>query len=254
MFHYNSEIILRLKKIHFQAQGPVGDIPSQWADDMRIVHSFVLPNVVLTREEVRVICQDPQIDLVYAYLIVMAWGAQGRGPGGRKHVQAAWGSQKKLLEHLIEIKFGRLTREQEYDLFTNKGEIVGLGPSYFTKLLYFFSPNPNRYIMDQWTMKPIILLTGKNIIRHSNQGPTRQNTGKNYELFCQVIEDLVEKVGANSGDDVEQRLFSFGSIKRQPRGEFRQLVFDLWDKRPQLPRYSSVYVENLLKYKGDLKP
>jgi hypothetical protein len=247
MFNYNAEILSRLKEICFKSQGPVGDIPSQWANDMRIVHSFELPNDVLTREEVRTICLEPNNDPLMAYLVVMAWGAQGRGPGGRRHVQEAWGNQKKLNEHLTKIKNCKHTREQEYDLFTKEGEIAGLGPSYFTKLLYFFSPNPTRYIMDQWTTKPIILLTGKNIIRHSNQGPTRQNTGKNYEIFCRVIEDLVEEINAKCGDDVEQRLFSFGSIKRQKRGEFRQLIVNEWGKRPQLPRYSHVDIEKLIR-------
>ena len=237
MFQYNSKILSILREIGFKSQGSVGDIPSQWADDMRIAHSFELPNDVLTREEVRTICQEPANDPLMAYLVVMAWGAQGRGPGGRRQVQQAWENQEKLHENLTKIKNGKLSREEEYDLFTNEGEITGLGPSYFTKLLYFFSPNPTRYIMDQWTTKAIILLTVKNIIRHSNQGPTKYNTGKNYEIFCRVIEDLVNKIRVKSGNDVEQILFSFGSVKRQPRGEFRQLIINEWYKRPQLPRY-----------------
>lgn len=249
MFQYNTEILNRLQEISFQSQGTVGDIPTKWAEDMKILHSFKLPTKVLTRKEVRIICQEPTNNPLMAYLVVMAWGAQGRGPGGRRHVQQAWENQEKLHENLTKIKNGKLTREEEYDLFTNGGEITGLGPSYFTKLLYFFSPNSTRYIMDQWTTKPIILLTGKNIIRHSNQGPTRHNSGKNYELFCRVIEDLVNIIRAKSGDDVEQRLFSFGSLKKQPRGEFRQLIIDEWSKRPKLEKYNPAYIDKLIKNK-----
>ena len=99
--------------------------------------------------------------------------------------------------------------------------------------------------MDQWTTKPVLLLTRKHIIRHTKDGPTDKNTGKNYELFCRVIDDLVQHVDANSGDEVEQRLFSVGSISRQPRGEFRQFIYDRWNSRDRLPRYSQRLVDQL---------
>lgn len=246
MLKYNNEILEKLKAAPFQRQGMVGDIPSLWAEEMRIEHQYKLPNTSLSREEVHNISKNQDTPLLKAYLIIMAWGAQGRGPGGRKYVMQAWSERSKLEKYIEEIRLGELTREQEYNLFCGEGEISGLGPAYFTKLLYFFSPNRDRYIMDQWTTKPIILLTGKNLIRHSNQGPTRKNTGKNYELFCQVIDNLVYEINATSGDEVEQRLFSVGSIRRQPRGEFRQFIVERWKNRPKLPRYSSSIVDNLL--------
>lgn len=246
MFEYNQEILKKLRDIPFKKQGMVGDNPSRWTNEMGIEHSFELPDYFLSREEVRTLCQCQETDLLKAYLIVMSWGAQGRGPGGRKYAQQAWNNQTNLVDNISKIKYGRLTREQEFNLFCEDGEVLGLGPSYFTKLLYFFSPHKNRYIMDQWTTKPVILLTRQNIIRHSDKGPTKKNTGKNYELFCKVIEDLVDKIEAENGDEVEQRLFSVGSIKRKPRGKFRQFIVEKWEDRPKLPRYNSNLVENIL--------
>ena len=84
MIDYDFSIVDKLRDIPFVAQGGVGNSPSQWAREMGIDHEFELPSDVLSREQVYGICQSPQEPILKAYLIVMAWGAQGRGPGGKK--------------------------------------------------------------------------------------------------------------------------------------------------------------------------
>jgi hypothetical protein len=247
MISYNQKIIEKLKETPHLLQGAVGVAPSDWAKRMSIQHSFSLPNQSMTRQEVRSICQDLNQDILKAYLIAMAWGGQGLMRGGARHAQAAWRDQLLLISKIEAIRKGGLSRAELYDLFIGDSQVNGLGPAYFTKLLYFFSPSNNCYIMDQWTTKPIILLTGMNLIRHTNQGPTPSNTGLNYELFCRIIEDLAKKLGVNSGDEMEQRLFSKGGVGRSPRGEFRQFVIDEWESRPNIPRYNLNYVQDLLE-------
>jgi hypothetical protein len=247
MISYNQKIIQKLKEIPHVLQGAVGVAPADWAKRMDIQHSFSLPNQSMTRQEVRLICQDLNQDILKAYLIAMAWGGQGLGPGGKRHAQAAWRDQPFLISKIEAIRKGGLSRAQSYDLFIGDSKVDGLGPAYFTKLLYFFSPANDCYIMDQWTTKPIILLTGMNLIRHTNQGPSQSNKGLNYELFCRIIEDLAKKMEVNSGDEMEQRLFSNGSVGKSPRGEFRQFVIDEWESRPNIPRYNLNYVQDLLE-------
>jgi hypothetical protein len=247
MIQYDLEILKVLKESPFVAQGAVGDPPKQWASEMGISYDYDLPNYVLTRQQIRTYCQDHNTDVLQGYIMSMAWGAQGKGPGGKRNVQKAWAQKEEIREKISEIKLGNISRIDAYDLFCNNGEIAGIGPAYFTKLLYFFNPNPTMYIMDQWTTKPVILLTGKNIIRHSNDGPTRANTGENYELFCRIVEDLSKRIDADDGEEVEQRLFSVGQIRRQPRGPFRQFVFDKWAERPNLGRYNHDEVINALQ-------
>ena len=244
---YNQRIIQKLLETTHLPQGEVGIAPSDWASRMNIQHPFSLPNHSMTRQEVRSICQDLNQDILRAYLIAMAWGGQGLRPGGKKHAQAAWRNQTLLSSKIEVIRKGDLSRAQLYDLFVGDAKVDGLGPAYFTKLLYFFSPSNDCYIMDQWTTKPIILLTGMNLIRHTNQGPSQSNTGLNYELFCRIIEDLANEMGVNSGDEMEQRLFSNGSLGRSPRGEFRQFIIDEWKSRPTIPRYNVNMVHDLLK-------
>ena len=48
-------------------------------------------------------------------------------------------------------------------MFTNTA-IPGLGPAYFIKLIYFFKPETDVFIIDQWTGKAINLLTFSKLV------------------------------------------------------------------------------------------
>ena len=251
---YDEKLLEKLKSCSVAKQGAVGDAPSAWAKEMGLdeVSDYNLPETQLTRQSVKEICQSEEY--LKGYICAMSWGGQGRGPGGSTHVKNAWKGREKIEETLKVIREGHLSRKELYNLFCEEGEISGLGPAYFTKLLYFFDPcAPTRcYIMDQWTTKPILLLTNKHLIRHANGSPSRNNRGANYEIFCKIIEDLAEKLKISKSDkstaeDMEERLFSVGSIKRQPRGEWRQVVYDEWIKKCQFGRYDRKLVDSLIK-------
>jgi hypothetical protein len=87
MIRYNQQIIQKLEQTPHFPQGAVGIAPSDWTRRMSIQHSFSLPKKPMTRQEVRSICQDSNQDILQAYLIAMAWGGQGLGPGGKRHAQ-----------------------------------------------------------------------------------------------------------------------------------------------------------------------
>jgi hypothetical protein len=246
VFEYNDILLQQLINIGYQPQGLVGDIPQHWANTMNIAHQFELPDQQLTRHQVLQMCQDPNIDILKSYLCVMAWGGQGHGPGGPGPAQNAWDNQNLIQDRLLQIRNGNLSRIEAYNLFYGDNNIPGLGPAYFTKLLYFFCPGENMYIMDQWTTKAVLLLTGVNIIKHTGLGPSNTNTGNNYELFCRVIEELVPLIHANNGTEVEERLFSQGG---RPRAAFRQLIYDLWPNIG-LNRYNEGIVVQLLNDAG----
>jgi hypothetical protein len=165
----------------------------------------------------------------------MAWGGQGQGPGKAQHVRNAWIARGAISEKLAALRVGNLSRAEAYDLFSGHQAIAGLGPSYLTKLLYFFSPELTFYIMDQWTVKSVNLLTGEHICRIHGAAPSYLNTGRNYQAFCEVVDDLAVLHGS-TGEEIEQRLFSSGGI---PRAPWRQHVYENWlAHRPQ-HRYSS---------------
>lgn len=211
--------------IPFQEQGAVGVAPLKWVTRHGLAgvpDQAALSHVVLNREAVIEICREPAHDVLFAYACAMAWGGQGGGPGGRGHVAAAWNARAQLVPRLTALRAGGLSRSEAYTLFCGAGAVPGLGPSFFTKLLYFFSPAPSFYIMDQWTAKSVNLLTGTALVRLAGHAPSSQNQGGNYEAFCQEV-DLMAGLLNCPGQVAEERLFSKGGRKRWPwRAYLRQ--------------------------------
>lgn len=216
--------------IPFQAQGPVGMSPVAWVQRHHIVplaEWAPLENRKLDRQAVRGICMDPAVPVLFAYIHAMAWGGQGSGPGGRGHVANAWTARTKIKALLTELRGGALTRSAAYELFVNT-PVPGLGPSFFTKLLYFFSPLPNCYIMDQWTAKSVNLLTGIQVVRLAGHAPSNQNRGLNYQAFCEHVDSMAQLLGC-SGEVAEERLFSLGGRSPWP---WRVHVRNHWQAKP----------------------
>jgi hypothetical protein len=201
--------------IPHQPQGEVGVAPRKWFDG-HVLPSDPdlegLPEQKITRATVRSICRDPHHHVLRGYVCAMAWGGQGSGPGARKHVTAAWNERERLSGHLEILKKGGIRRDAAYALFTGEGAVPGLGPSFFTKLLYFFLPSPDCYIMDQWTVKSVNLLTGRQVAKLAGDAPSKLNTGAEYLAFCEEVDSMATALGC-SGECVEERLFSKGGRK-----------------------------------------
>ena len=155
----------------------------------------------------------------------MAWGWQEKGPRGARGVTEPWGNNDQIKKHLEKIRGENLTRCGAYNLFRNQGKVKGLGPSYFTKLLYFFSPAQNFWIMDQWTSKSINLLTGEHLVQISGSSPSDKNKGGNYQAYCEEVDALAILLKTN-GDEIEQRLMSKGNPNPWP---WRKHVVDHCD-------------------------
>lgn len=162
----------------------------------------------------------------------MAWGGQGGGLGGAKHVASAWEQNQTLANYLTCLRDG-LSRTDAYQLFLDQ-PIPGLGPSFFTKLLYFFSPQPSHYIMDQWTAKSVNLLAGRTVVRMAGHLPSTGNQPGNYQAFCEEVDHMAVQLVC-SGDIVEERLFSLGGHHPWP---WRVQVRNSWPPKPAHGRYS----------------
>jgi len=198
--------------------GKIGFKPAGWAKNHGITlpsPSPALPTHELDRSDVRKICRNTSNPVLFGYICAMAWGSQGAGPGGGRYVRSVWKHALKLEKILLAIRAGSLTRCEAYNNFLGKGNIPGLGPAYFTKLLYFFSPQPNFYIMDQWTAKSINLLTGRNVVRISGEIVSINNTCGNYEAYCQEVDTLARHL-SQSGADIEEMLMSKGGRRPWP--------------------------------------
>lgn len=223
-----------------QGQGPVGDPPGKWVTKYKlknVPNQAQLPGCQLDRAAVRKICQDPNSDILFGYVCAMAWGMQGGGSGGGRNVVAAWKEKAKLASHLMLLRTQRLSRSAAYNLFCTE-PIPGIGPSYFTKLLYFFSPIPS-YIMDQWTAKSVNLLTGNLIVRMSGHIPANKNKPGNYQAFCEEV-DLIAGILGCSGEVAEERIFSKGGRHRWP---WRAHVWASWETSKPKGRYKAATMQ-----------
>jgi len=192
--------------IPYTPQGAVGCAPSSWVRNLGLTgvpNAGRLPTTPLTRQQVRRICTDPKIPVLFGYVCVMAWGRQDKVCKGRQNVLNAWGANRQVNSHLQTLRSGGLTRIQAYRLFLGSGKIPGLGPSFFTKLLYFFSQSipkgEDPYIMDNVILRAVALLTGNPFQCHATPG--------GYQACCEEIDAVATILGC-SGQVAEERLFS----------------------------------------------
>ena len=218
--------------------GLVGDSPTAWVARHKLhdvpAGTIPLPIDMLDRAAVRAICRNPANPVLFGYVCAMAWGLQGAGPGGRGHVANAWASNALLVPKLAALRAGGLTRCQAYDLFTGINAIPGLGPAYFTKLLYFYLPNPDSYIMDQHTGKSMGLITGTKLVRISGDAVSNTNKCGNYQAYCEEV-DAMAGLLCVSGEQVEEMMMSKGGHHPWP---WRAHVRANWPAHAPAGRYS----------------
>jgi hypothetical protein len=129
------------------------------------------------------------------------------------------------------VRDNRVSRAKAYDLFAklrqngSDNPIAGMGPAYFTKLLYFLAPDvpdaPKGYIMDQWLGCSVNLLTGREVVKldqhivwRTREGQAKRvvdstvsnvNTGLDYEAFCQAVEQLSSHMGESWSPELTER-------------------------------------------------
>jgi len=153
------------------------------------------------RNQVRTICRDSRVDVLEAYAVAMAWGGQHR-----RWFRTSLASPT-LVGLLTEFRFGSGLRDQDFSMTQAVSkDITGLGISYFTKLLYFFRPQGNAYILDQWTAKSMqALRTG--VLRLDGDMPARDTSSAEYVMFCEMCERLTREFPGWAPEQIEQALF-----------------------------------------------
>lgn len=153
-----------------------------------------------------------------------------------------------------DIKAGKLNRSTAYAKFSelqHDGKLKGIGPAYFTKLIYFLMPNnpgsPRGYIMDQWVGCSInilneidvVLMDSSEMLKWTKNGEIQPssnyqvsniNTEKNYEAFCWQIELLAAEIGSPPNPDFTERLL-------MSKGGKTPLDWRAYVKENRKPRY-----------------
>jgi hypothetical protein len=151
------------------------------------------------------LCDDPNVPLEVCFLIVVAWG--GIYP---RNALRAWAARAQWLPILAALRDGTLRdRGQIYTRFLD-ADIPGLGPAYFTKLMYFFSRGQCCYILDRWTGRSTnLLLAAAPAIHFIGNWVSRKNGADAYLAYCALVDQLAQLLG-RSGDVIEENMFAGG--------------------------------------------
>lgn len=218
----------------------IGKSPAQWADKVQpgLAHQYGLSNTPLSRAQLKAMWANPEISTEACFLSTMAWGGMRAGHGRR-----VWASKADWLSLCRQLRAQLLSRSEAYAAFQKlslEGKLPGMGPAYYTKLLYFAMPT-TAYIMDQWTVRSVHYLTSQDrwpclqkdyasaAKAKSHPGALRTYVMKNnnaeaYETYCQLVEQLALLLDKRP-EDAEEMLFSQGG--RRPHG-WREKIMSAW--------------------------
>lgn len=222
----------------YSPQLSLGEAPATWFIRLGLLNvpaASTLPSVPLTRRTLRSICIDAAVDVLHAYVCVMAWGRQDTVPGGKgpSNVRESWAARERLAVILQQLRQGGLSRGESYRLFLEAGAVPGLGPSFFTKLLYFFGQNIPQgeapYIVDNEILDRMAHLTGLPFARKASCG--------GYQAVCWEMDQMVTQLSWSlnecNGSHVEERLFAWKPGSKASRMSYRQgIMFGTYSQLP----------------------
>ena len=212
---------------HFNGQSEawVGSNVSSWSNWVleRLVsqHSLEttsLPNRTVSRNELCAMSEDSAVDDLTLVLSILSWGGMHR-----RHAVSALATWSEWRHIITRLREGLFSRSAAYNSFANVRRnklLTGMGPAYFTKLIYFCDPNHDGYIMDQWTARSSNLLGISPAIKmyaakdSKFMGVSDKNTSETYEAFCRFIEYIGDSYFPDFDySSVEEAMFSEGRDK-----------------------------------------
>ena len=180
----------------------------------------------VSRDKLKSICANSDYSNREALAAVMAWGGMRRSHGRGLIVNL-----EKICDIVGNLRCGQLSRDGAYSQFfelRRNGQLRGMGPAYYTKLIFFCSPKHDGFIMDQWTSKSINLIYDTRVVDLTYAGHVSdKNDATTYVKFCHAVEELAQKGGWTT-EEAEMRLFSYGG---KTKGLWREYVIKNW-KRP----------------------
>jgi hypothetical protein len=225
---------MKFNEVHFKKLVSIGLIDEGWAGFN--LHNYIeqtvpdhlisndiknkIPSKKVNRRELFHLIKN-EFDSIISCAAILAWGGKHRS-----HARRFISLSSQWLPVIDEIKNQNIPRSEAYKSLARlreQGHLEGVGPAFFTKFIYFFSENKtNRgYIMDQWTAKSANILISDQeqiIIDRYTQTVSDKNTEKNYEVFCNFIEELSQKLSSEwkinvTPDQAELCIFSLGEQK-----------------------------------------
>ncbi len=227
------------------SQGPVGEAPAVYLAELNHLCGTNLawpvgyPTGLVNRTQLNALCRDPAVDVLIGYAAVMAWGRRGvKSPNYRKSLEP--GPRQRLVAILRDLRNSARSRSDDFAAMWKAAETInGLGISYYTKLLFFFRPRQDCYILDQFTAKSSRILSDPPVVRlTSAYYPEPDTSQQEYENFCLWLDreaGNLSMLGTRwTAEQVEQALFDQrgGKWRAYVRGHFPKPAKSGKRKRP----------------------
>ena len=176
-----------------------------------------IPDKKMKRHELYAYVNSANTSMLEGILTILGWG----DITPKNFRTFANKETKFLVAALKAISESQLTQSEAYEKIKSlkKGsskhwKLHGLGPAYYTKLLYFYTKKKRHtcYIMDQFTARSINFLCYNNDIPLTADGNVdKLNTGPIYQTFCMRIEAIAKDLKAEGKnvrpENVEFALF-----------------------------------------------
>ncbi|MBZ5762888.1 hypothetical protein LAV84_25530 [Rhizobium sp. VS19-DR104.2] len=220
----------------FDEAATEGEGPRSWFEAVKdLRHNVVCGDLDVSTNRARLLSMAADRDVGTARICVsvLAWG--GMRPANRNHLFER--DAGRWLNVAEDVRSGELDRRGAYERFamlrSNKdGPMRGMGPAYFTKLIYFLMPRaPGRgYILDQWAGLSINLISGRELVKMDEQvlwkrkGKSAErvvssrvsdaNTAEDYGRYCEAIESLSRHLGPEWTPGQTERALMSGSGER----------------------------------------
>ncbi|MFV3291579.1 hypothetical protein ACNFBR_22935 [Pseudomonas sp. NY11955] len=211
-----------------------GASPHDWAESVQpgLGRLYSLSKAPMSRSALRALWADPSVSVESCFLSTMAWGGMQRGNGRR-----IWAARANCLAVCADVRAGKHTPASGFQAFSTLRDtksLPGMGPAYFTKILFFAAPSQNAYILDQWTARSMHLLSGQGAypaVRKDYTSAAKAQklkapqalrvivddkvTAVDYVDYCNNVNGLAATLGWPA-HQVEERLFSSGGRAPHP--------------------------------------
>lgn len=195
--------------------------PKAWFNKFEPGYDFPeLPEKRLNRSELLDFIQPyrgnnevDEITIRKLIVCIFAWGGMRPTP---RWGQLAINTIKSYEKICLGLLRGELDATSAYDEFYKQkklGQMRGVGPAYYTKLIFFFG-NQAGAIMDRWTARSTNLLLNAPVVKlNSTKYVDNENPTQVYAKYLEFISELKTTLGIESVSKTEELIFSCSHIQ-----------------------------------------
>ncbi|TAV81576.1 hypothetical protein [Rhizobium leguminosarum] len=217
----------------FDMAAAEGEGPRSWFKPVKdLAHNVICGELDVSTNRARLLSMaaNRDFDIDEVCVSILAWG--GMRPANRNRLFERDASPWLKVAELV--RSGKLDRRSAYQRFAmlrsqKERPMRGMGPAYFTKLIYFLMPEASAkgYILDQWAGLSMNLISGTPLVKMDEQVSWKLksksfersitsrvsdvNTAEDYDRYCEAVECLSRQLGPEWMPDQTERALMSGS-------------------------------------------